>query len=228
MARSGRATSSAASRSSRQPRSWSARERYPSASVRVPIGPTLGHRPHARRCAVPGRSPVSGVELRHGAATDVGLVREVNEDALLAPPPLFVVADGMGGHDRGDVASAARGRGVRRASPSAATTPSTAPTRWPRRCGAARTASRRTTREQRARRAPATSRPARPRSSRCSSQRRRRADVAAGQPRRLACLPARRRRRLEQVSVDHSRGPGAGRRRPRSPSPTPPCTRSAT
>ena len=46
------------------------------------------------------------VELRHGAATDVGLVREVNEDAFLAAPPVFAVADGMGGHDGGDVASA--------------------------------------------------------------------------------------------------------------------------
>ncbi len=45
------------------------------------------------------------VELRHGARTDVGLVREVNEDAFLATPPVFVVADGMGGHDGGDVAS---------------------------------------------------------------------------------------------------------------------------
>lgn len=48
---------------------------------------------------------MSGVELHHGAATDVGRVREVNEDAFLAEPPVFVVADGMGGHDRGDVAS---------------------------------------------------------------------------------------------------------------------------
>jgi serine/threonine protein phosphatase PrpC len=46
------------------------------------------------------------VELHHGAATDVGLVREVNEDAFLAVPPVFVVADGMGGHEGGDVASA--------------------------------------------------------------------------------------------------------------------------
>jgi protein phosphatase len=46
------------------------------------------------------------VELHHGAATDVGLVREVNEDAFLAAPPVFVVADGMGGHEGGDVASA--------------------------------------------------------------------------------------------------------------------------
>lgn len=45
------------------------------------------------------------VELHHGARTDVGRVREVNEDAFLAEPPVFVVADGMGGHDGGDVAS---------------------------------------------------------------------------------------------------------------------------
>jgi protein phosphatase len=45
------------------------------------------------------------VELEYGAATDVGLVRQVNEDSYLARPPVFVVADGMGGHDGGDVAS---------------------------------------------------------------------------------------------------------------------------
>jgi protein phosphatase len=49
---------------------------------------------------------VTAVELHFGAATDVGRVREVNEDAYLATPPVFVVADGMGGHDGGDVASA--------------------------------------------------------------------------------------------------------------------------
>jgi protein phosphatase len=46
------------------------------------------------------------VELHYGAASDVGLVRKVNEDSYFASPPIFVVADGMGGHDGGDVASA--------------------------------------------------------------------------------------------------------------------------
>lgn len=35
---------------------------------------------------------------RWGAATDAGPVRRRNEDSWLAEPPLYAVADGMGGH----------------------------------------------------------------------------------------------------------------------------------
>ena len=47
------------------------------------------------------------VVLNVAALTDVGLRREINEDAMLAQSPVFLVADGMGGHDAGDKASAA-------------------------------------------------------------------------------------------------------------------------
>jgi protein phosphatase len=40
-----------------------------------------------------------------GSATDTGRVRQANEDSLLAVDGLFAVADGMGGHNAGEVAS---------------------------------------------------------------------------------------------------------------------------
>ncbi|WP_144276224.1 PP2C family serine/threonine-protein phosphatase [Demequina sp. NBRC 110053] len=50
---------------------------------------------------------LAGLTLSVAAVTDPGLRRPANEDSMLAVGPAFVVADGMGGYECGDLASAA-------------------------------------------------------------------------------------------------------------------------
>jgi protein phosphatase len=53
-----------------------------------------------------GAGDQGGVSLVWGASTDVGNKRKLNEDSMVAQPPVFVVADGMGGYEAGEIASA--------------------------------------------------------------------------------------------------------------------------
>lgn len=50
-------------------------------------------------------SGAEAIRLNVGAGSDRGLRRMLNEDAYLADGTMFVVADGMGGHEAGEVAS---------------------------------------------------------------------------------------------------------------------------
>ncbi|MCC6376571.1 MAG: protein phosphatase 2C domain-containing protein, partial [Microbacteriaceae bacterium] len=64
----------------------------------------IGARVGKAKVKLPG-TKLPGISLSWGAITDTGRKRSHNEDSFLAKPPIFAVADGMGGHAAGEVAS---------------------------------------------------------------------------------------------------------------------------
>ena len=69
------------------------------------------------RVPLPTDFRLPGIFLSWACASDVGRVRPANEDSFVASIPIFAVADGMGGHHAGDVASDAVVRSLSQLSP---------------------------------------------------------------------------------------------------------------
>ncbi len=66
---------------------------------------TMESVPTVRNASTSGSHEFVGLQIDWAAVSDVGLVREANEDAALVTDRSYLLADGMGGHDCGEIAS---------------------------------------------------------------------------------------------------------------------------
>lgn len=57
------------------------------------------------RIAIAGEPLAAELELSWYGITDTGHRRETNQDSYVVTPPVSAVADGMGGHSAGEIAS---------------------------------------------------------------------------------------------------------------------------